>query len=160
MNDRVIGLRMWAGVFEIGLVIATVALLTMDMYLPGGLISPIGENGENGDIANARTAGFTVLVMAHLFQCFNSRSETTSVFKNLFVNPWLWGAVALSALLQVAVVNVPFLNLAFGTTPLTLDQWLICLAMASLVLVYSELRKLGVNLFVGALAHRQKAQAA
>ena len=93
MTDRVIGLRMWAGVFEIGLVIAIVALLTMDMYLPGGLIAPIGGTG---DIANARTAGFTVLVMAHLFQCFNARSETTSAFKNLFVNPWLWGAVALS----------------------------------------------------------------
>ena len=157
MTDRVIGLRMWAGVFEIGLVIAIVALLTMDMYLPGGLIAPIGGTG---DIANARTAGFTVLVMAHLFQCFNARSETTSAFKNLFVNPWLWGAVALSALLQVVVVNVPFLNLAFGTVPLSLDQWLACLAMASVVLVYSELRKLGVRVFVGALAHRQSGTAA
>ncbi len=139
MNERVIGLHMWAGVFEIGLVIAVVALLTMDMYLPGGLIAPIGGSGE---IANARSAGFTVLVMMHLFQCFNSRSETTSVFKNLFVNPWLWGAVAVSALLQVAVIHVPFLNLAFGTVPLTADQWLTCLAMASIVLIYSEFRKL------------------
>ena len=154
MNDRVIGLRMWAGVFEIGLVIAIVALLTMDMYLPGGLIAPMGGTG---DIANARTAGFTVLVIAHLFQCFNARSETASAFKNLFVNPWLWGAVALSALLQVAVVNVPFLNLAFGTVPLTLDQWLTCLAMASVVLIYSELRKLIAGRVVGALAHRQGA---
>ena len=72
-----------------------------------------------------------------------------SAFKNLFVNPWLWGAVALSAMLQVAVINVPFLNLAFGTVPLTLDQWLTCLGMASLVLAYSELRKLVVNMFVG-----------
>jgi P-type Ca2+ transporter type 2C len=158
MNERVIGLHMWAGVFEIGLVIAIVALLTMDMYLPGGLIAPVGENGESGqsgDIANARTAGFTVLVMAHLFQCFNARSETASAFKNLFVNPWLWGAVALSALLQVAVINVPFLNLAFGTVPLALDQWLTCLAMASLVLVYSELRKLVVKMFIRAPAHRR-----
>jgi P-type Ca2+ transporter type 2C len=154
MNERVIGLHMWAGVVEIGLVIAIVALLTMDMYLPGGLIEQIGGNG---DIATARTAGFSVLVMAHLFQCFNARSETTSAFNNLFVNPWLWGAVALSALLQIAVVNVPFLNLAFGTVPLTLDQWLSCLAMASVVLVYSELRKLAISMFVGALAHRRSA---
>ena len=156
MTDRVIGLRMWAGVFEIGLVIAIVALLTVDMYLPGGLFAQVGGTGE---IANARTAGFTVLVMAHLFQCFNARSETTSAFKNLFVNPWLWGAVALSALLQVAVVNVPFLNLAFGTVPLSLDQWWTCLAMASVVLVYSELRKLATRVVMSALAHRQKATA-
>ena len=157
MNERVIGLRMWAGVFEIGLVIAVVALLTMDMYLPGGLIAQLGGTG---DIANARTAGFTVLVMAHLFQCFNARSETSSAFKNLFVNPWLWGAVALSVMLQIAVVNVPFLNLAFGTVPLALDQWLTCLGMASLVLVYSEARKLVMRLVPGAVAHRQTATAA
>ncbi len=139
MNERVIGLHMWVGVFEIGLVIAVVTLLTMDMYLPGGLVAPIGGTGE---IANARTAGFTVLVMMHLFQCFNARSETTSAFSNLFANPWLWGAVAVSALLQIAVIHVPFLNVAFGTVPLTADQWINCLAMASIVLIYSEFRKL------------------
>ena len=139
INERVIDGRMWAGVFEIGLVIAIVALLTMDMYLPGGLIEPVGGTGE---IANARTACFTVLVMAHLLQCFNARSETTSAFKNLFSNPWIWAAVALSGLLQVAVVNLGFLNVAFGTAPLSIDQWLTCAAMASVVLWYSELRKL------------------
>ena len=59
-----------------------------------------------GDLANARTAGFTVLVLAQLFNCFNARSETASAFRNLFVNRWLWGAIALSVLLQVAVVQV------------------------------------------------------
>jgi magnesium-transporting ATPase (P-type) len=157
MNERVIGLHMWAGVLEIGLVIAIVALLTMDMYLPGGLIAPVGGTG---DIAHARTAGFTVLVIAHLFQCFNARSETTSAVKNLFANPWLWGAVALSALLQLAVVHVPILNLAFGTVPLTLNQWLTCLAMASVVLVYSELRKLVTRWVLGALANRRRVTAA
>jgi magnesium-transporting ATPase (P-type) len=72
----------------------------------------------------------------------NARSETTSAFAHLFVNPWLWGAIALSVLLQVAVVNLGFLNLAFGTVPLDFDQWLLCAAMASVVLWFSELRKL------------------
>ncbi len=111
-------------------------LLTIDLYLPGGLIE------GTHDLANARTAGFTVLVFAQLFNCFNARSETTSAFAHLFANPWLWGAIALSVLLQVAVVHLGFLNLAFGTVPLTLDQWLVCAAMASVVLWYSELRKL------------------
>lgn len=139
INDRVMDGRMWAGVFEIGAVISVATLLTMDIYLAGGLIE-----GE-GDLATARTAGFTVLVMAHLFNCFNARSETASVFNKPFTNPWLWGAVALSGLLQVAVVHVPVLNIAFGTAPLGVDQWLVCAGMASTVLVYSELRKLLVR---------------
>jgi P-type Ca2+ transporter type 2C len=136
LTERVIDARMWRGVLEIGLVVALAALLTMDIYLPGGLIE-----GQS-DLATARTAGFTVLVIAHLFNCFNARSETTSAFHHLFVNPWLWGALALSGVLQVAVVHVPFLNIAFGTVPLSLEQWMVCGAMGSSVLAYGELRKL------------------
>ena len=136
LSERVIDTRMWAGVIQIGAVMAVVTLLTTDLYLPGGLI----EGTYN--LANARTAGFTVLVFAQLFNCFNARSETASAFAHLFDNPWLWGAIALSVVLQVAVVHLGFLNLAFGTVPLQFDQWLLCAAMASVVLWYSELRKL------------------
>ena len=136
VNDRLIDTRMWASVIQTGVVIALVSLLTMDFYLPGGLIA------GTGDLTTARTAGFTVLVFTSLFTCFTARSDTTSAFANLFANPWLWSAIALSLLLQVAVVHVPFLNIAFGTAPLALDQWLVCAAMASVVLVYSELQKL------------------
>jgi P-type Ca2+ transporter type 2C len=83
-----------------------------------------------------------VLVFASLFQALNARSETTSAFARFFVNPWLWGAIAPSVLLQVAVVNPGFLKLAFGTAPLAFDQWLLCVAMASAVLWCSELAKL------------------
>jgi P-type Ca2+ transporter type 2C len=65
-----------------------------------------------------------------------------SAFNHLFVNPWLWGALAISIVLQVAVVHLGFLNLAFGTVPLSWDQWLVCLGMASVVLWFTELRKL------------------
>ncbi len=136
LSEPVIDARMWTDVMLTGLVIAVVTLLTIDIYLPGGLIE------GTHDLATARTAGFTVLVLTSMFTCFTARSDTTSAFAHLFANPWLWGAVALSVLLQVAVVNVAFLNLAFGTAPLTLRQWLVCTAMASAVLWFSELRKL------------------
>jgi P-type Ca2+ transporter type 2C len=135
-NDRLIDTRMWVNVMQAGLVIALATLLTIDGYLPGGLIE-----GDQ-DLVTARTAGFTVLVLTSLFTCLSARSDTASAFKGLFVNPWLWGAIALSALLQVAVVQLPFLNVAFSTAPLTLAQWLICAATASSVLWYSEIRKL------------------
>jgi len=135
LTDRVIDRPMWIGVIEIGAVMAAVTLLTIDLYLPGGLI----EGAYALD--NARTAGFTVLVFAQLFNCFNARSENMSAFRHLFVNAWLWGAIALSTLLQIAVVSFGTLNVAFGTVPLELKQWLVCAAMASVVLWYSEIRK-------------------
>ena len=45
-------------------------------------------------------------------------------------------------LLQVVVVNLDFLNFAFGTVPLELNQWLLCTAMASGMLWFIELHKL------------------
>ena len=83
-----------------------------------------------------------MVVFTSLFTCFTARSDTASAFAHLFANRWLWGAVALSLLLQVGVVPVPFLNIAFGTAPLALEQWLVCAAMASVVLIYSEGQKL------------------
>jgi P-type Ca2+ transporter type 2C len=85
LTDRVIDAQMWANVLEIGAVMAVVTLLTIDIYLPGGLIE--GTHNLN----QARTAGFTVLVFCQLFNCFNARSGTVSAFRHLFVNRWLWG---------------------------------------------------------------------
>jgi P-type Ca2+ transporter type 2C len=135
-GERVIDAAMWRGVVLTGLVMAAVTLLTIDLYLPGGLVE------GNHDLANARTAGFTVLVLAQLFNCLAARSDRTSAFVRPFVNRWLWGSIALAVLLQVAVVHLGWLNTAFGTVPLSLWQWGVCIAMASAVLWASELRKL------------------
>lgn len=85
---------------------------------------------------------FTTLVLAQLFNCFNARSDRVSAFHHLFTNAYLWGAVALSLLLQLAVVYVPVLNDAFDTSSLDAAQWLVCVGTASTVLWGDELRKL------------------
>lgn len=138
-HDGAIDGLMWRGVVVLGLVMALATLLTIDILLPGGLIE------GTSSLKEARTAGFTVLVFAQLFNSFNARSETVSAFKSLFANRWLWGAVALSALLQVAVVELPILNAAFNTVPLSPSHWLLCVAMASAVLWFAELRKIALR---------------
>jgi magnesium-transporting ATPase (P-type) len=90
----------------------------------------------------ARTAGFTTLVLAQLFNCFDARSEHASAFHRMFRNRLLWTAIAVSLLLQVAVVHPPLLNDAFHTAPLNAGQWVLCTALAGVVLWADELRKL------------------
>jgi magnesium-transporting ATPase (P-type) len=148
-GERVIDARMWSGVVQIGLVMAVATLLTIDVLLPGGLVE------GHADLATARTAGFTVLVIAQLFNCFNARSDSRSAFSHVFVNRWLWAAIAASLALQAAVVHLGFLNLAFGTLPLSIKQWLLCIAMASMVLWHSELRKWAVRVGQNAGAAKQ-----
>jgi len=143
-SRRIIDARMGLGVLEGGVVMAVLTLLTLDLFLSGGLIEPMDSWLGPGphSLELARTAAFTVLVLTQLFNCFNARSQTASAFRAAFSNRWLWAAVALSAALQVAVVHLPFLNLAFGTVPLSAGQWSVCVVMASGVLWFSEGRKL------------------
>ncbi len=135
-DDRIIDRHMWQRVGFIGLVMGAVTLLTIDMFLPGGLI----EGSDSLELA--RTVGFTTLVFAQLFNALNARSDTTSAFRGIFGNKWLWASIVLAALLQVAVVEVSFLQAAFGTVSLNLVHWAVATAMASVVLWAEELVKL------------------
>ncbi len=144
VSDRVIDRDMWVDIIYIGLVMAVVTLIGMDMHLSGGLFTDrsVQAIGHEAQIREARTMGFTILVFAQLFNALASRSSRKSAFQGLFGNPWLWGAIGISILLQLLVIYVPFLGEAFGTVPLQPQAWLECIALASLVLVASELRKL------------------
>ena len=139
LTDRVIDREMQLGLLFVGVVMAGITLFTIDLKLPGGLIE-----GTAG-LDEARTAGFTVLVLAQLFNSLSSRSERESAFRGFFGNARLFGAIALSLALQVLVVHAPFLNEAFGTVPLSAADWLRCAAIASCVLWLDELKKLFVR---------------
>ena len=143
LTDRVIDGRMWGDIIFIGVIMAVVTLVGMDMHLAGGLFADrsVAAIGHDAQMTEARTMGFTILVFAQMINALCSRSHDQSVFVGMFANKWLWGAIALSALLQVAVIYVPFLNTAFGTVPLSAGAWVECLGLAMVVLVASELRK-------------------
>lgn len=141
LGERIIDRRMVVNVITIGLVMAASTLATIDLRLPGGLFP------GSGDLEEARTMGFTVLVLAQLFNALNARSERASAFMGLAANRRLLGAIGLSLVLQVLVVHLDVLNAAFGTVPLSFGSWLLCAAMASATLWASEVLKL--------VAHRQ-----
>src|SRR5690606_16005276 len=127
-RQRLVDLPMWWGVGWIGVVMAIVTLAAFDLRMDGGLL------GGSGHVELARSMAFTTLVLAQLFNCLNARSGSISAFHRPFVNPLLWAAIAFSALLQVLVIEVPFLNDAFGTVPMSLEDWLVCILLASVVL--------------------------
>ena len=135
VGDRVIDRRMQGGIVIVGLTMALATLAMLDLRLPGGFFD------RPGDLETARTAAFTVLVLAQLFNTFAARSDTESAFGRFFLNRWLLWAVALSVVLQVCVVYLPMLNRAFGTVPLSANDWIVATVLASTVLWVTELRK-------------------
>jgi Ca2+-transporting ATPase len=134
-GEGVITARMWRGIFFVAAIMASATLFIFDISLPGGLV------GGSGTLRYAQTMAFTTLVLAQLFNVFNSRSDERSAFWNLFQNHWLWLAIGLSLLLQIAVIYVPFLQQAFSTVALNSRDWLRCTLAASSVLWLRELSK-------------------
>jgi P-type Ca2+ transporter type 2C len=138
-GSGVITRRMWGGIAFVGLIMAAGTLFVLDYALPGGLIE------GSGDLPYARTMAFTTLMLFQLFNVLNARSDEQSAFQGLLTNPWLWGAVLLSLILQLVVVYAPPLQPAFGTVALSFGDWLLCAAVASSVLWLREASKLFVR---------------
>ena len=143
LTDRIIDAHMWQRIIGVGLVMGLLALLIYDLTLPGGLVGGLeGFATPDSQFAVARTTVFTALVFMQLFNALNSRSDTGSAFTHMFSNAWLWGSVALVTVLQVLVVEVPFLKSAFGTAPLDWIHWAVAVGAGAAVLLYEEVVKL------------------
>lgn len=90
-----------------------------------------------------QTMVFTALVIGRMAVVSSVRSETDSLFKiGIFSNKPLIGAVLLTFALQMAVVYVPVLNSVFQTEPLSFSELVLTLAVASVVFVAVEIKKL------------------
>jgi Ca2+-transporting ATPase len=74
----------------------------------------------------SRTIAFTTLTFSQLLFVFLCRSEEVdSVQSNLLGNPWLIGAVGISALLQLGAIYIPQLNVVFNTAYMHAGDWYI-----------------------------------
>ncbi len=85
-----------------------------------------------GDVELARTMAFNTLVFFQLFYVFACRSESHTILEiGLLTNLYLVGAVCISAVLQLLVNYVPFLQAVFHVVPLNGLQWVAVLLISS-----------------------------
>jgi len=119
-----------------GLLLAAVTLLAFFLGM-----RMHGAEGEG--LKHAITVAFMTLAFVQVVHVFSSRSETRSAFDaRLFKNGWLWGAVALCVVLQLAAVYVPFLRAILHTVPLGAKDWGVVAGCALLPLAVVEVVKL------------------
>lgn len=141
-DDRIIDNHMWSRIIGVGLVMGIVSLVIYDLSLPGGLLSGLEHLAPAGEeFVVARTTVFTALVFMQLFNALNSRADTASAFDHLFTNKWLWLSFAAVIIGQILVVEVPFLQGAFGTTSLDLLHWAVAVGAGVVVLAFEEIVK-------------------
>jgi len=89
-----------------------------------------------------QTMVFTVLCLSQLGHVLAVRSESQSFFtQGVFSNKPLLGAVALTVVLQMAVIYMPALNPVFKTAPLTSGELGLTIALSSIVFFAVEAEK-------------------
>ncbi|MGY3090942.1 Ca2+-transporting ATPase [Hymenobacter sp. UYAg731] len=97
---------------------------------------------RDGD-AHWQTMTFTVLCFTQLGSALAIRSSRESLFTlGLFSNKPMLVAVALSAVLQLLIIYLPFFNKIFTTSPLSWGELGLAVAISSLVFWAVELQKL------------------
>ncbi|MGM5482265.1 MAG: calcium-translocating P-type ATPase, SERCA-type [Nanobdellota archaeon] len=127
------------GVFDILITGAVMSIGTIFIFKKS-LYSPAGSENYAWSMA------LTTLIIFQLFNVFNCKSETRSVFSNFYNNKWLILAVLGCMMMVLGVLYTP-LSTLFKVSPLGLADWgLIILVTLTIVLVM-ELKKLLVFLF-------------
>jgi len=93
-------------------------------------------------VEEARSLAFCAMVAFEWLMAFSARSDEHTVFYlGFFRNRILIGSISLAIILQIAVVYVPFLQVAFDTYPLSLRDWGIIILAAGAVFAFEETRK-------------------
>ena len=90
----------------------------------------------------ALTLAFTTFVLFQFFNVFNARSEHSTAFnKHFFSNGKLWLALTAVLGMQVLAVHWGPAQSIFDTVGITLDDWLLAIAVASSVMLLDEAYK-------------------
>jgi Ca2+-transporting ATPase len=131
-KENIFGRGMARDILWIGLLMGLVSLGVGYLYY----------RMDPSDSAVWRTMIFTTLTLAQMGNALATRSDRDTLWQiGLFSNRAMLGSVLLTLALQLAVIYVPFLNRAFSTTPLSLQELLVSLAFGSVVFIAVEFFK-------------------
>ncbi|MEG2353543.1 MAG: calcium-translocating P-type ATPase, PMCA-type [Clostridium sp.] len=105
---------------------ALIGICTVLSFLIGGYYGM--------SLESCRTIALGTLVMSQLLHVFECRSETKSLFEiNPFTNITLLCAVAISIMMLVSVIYIPFLSEIFHTVSLDFGQWMIVMFFSGII---------------------------
>jgi Ca2+-transporting ATPase len=127
-------------IIRIGIVFAILTILLMEFAY---------NNPNDTWRAHWKTIVFTTLCLAQLVHALAVRSDQRLLIEmNFFSNPFLLGAVVVTALLQLALLYIPPISDFFDTDPLSLAELGACLVVCALVLLWIEGEKLFIRWFL------------
>jgi len=147
-NRPLISKRMISRIFIAGIIMATGSLMVFWLSAPDIFHMTEEQN------SHAKTMAFCVLAFFQIWNVQNARSLDRSIFFNLpffkqhkfdrispSKNLPLLGVMFLALGLQVAAVQLPFMNYFMKTVPLSISNWLVVLAVTFSIVFIMEILK-------------------
>lgn len=128
-SENIFAGGLWQHALWVGLLMTALALTVQGWWIGAG-------------DAHWQSMTFTVLTLSQLAHLLAIRSEHDSLFtRGLRGNRPLMSAIALTFALQLCTLYVPWMQVVFRTSALTVPELLVCLAVASVVFLAVELEK-------------------
>ena len=118
-----------------------ISVITLASYIIGHCMEVGYFEMPRGVSDDGMTMAFLTMSMCEIFHSFNMRSQRKSVFTLHTHNKVLWGAMLGSLVLTTIVLEVPFVADMFGFTPVDLNEYLVALVLAFLVIPIVEIVK-------------------
>jgi magnesium-transporting ATPase (P-type) len=137
---------------KVGLVSIVMAIAGFAIYYHYGMpaIDVVDPDLHEIMIAQAQTAAFTTVILVHLCYLMTARSVTDSAFTfSPFSNRWLLAGIAITIVVQLAIVYHPVGNTILGTAPLPLDWWGLMILLALPGFFVIEIEKWATKRFRG-----------
>ncbi|WP_115700686.1 calcium-translocating P-type ATPase, PMCA-type [Legionella sainthelensi] len=126
-----------------------VRILVFGLTMMVGTLGVLYYAVNNYNEQTALTLAFTTFVLFQFFNVFNARVERGLTFgKGFFENRMLWLSLIAVVILQVLAVHWMPAQSIFGTSYLTLTQWLMAIGIASSILIFEEGRKAAIRWFL------------
>jgi Ca2+-transporting ATPase len=118
-------------------------LVFVGLVMAAGTLGVLAwANNSYGDVV-ARTMGITTFSLFRLFSSLETADEDESLFGgSILANRPLLVATGLSVLTILLATELGFLQRLLGTASLSIDQWVVCIAVPLSLIVVEEVRKL------------------
>ena len=140
-TENIVSVKMFIRILLNGLFISTIMLME---YLFGFIGASYSER---------RGVVFSLFVLFQLFNAFNSRElGANSIFSSLSKNKIMIYTFLLVFILHIFIVQVGYRW--FDISPMSLFTWIKCLAVASSIIIFSEVAKLMYRFFLKTIAFR------
>lgn len=119
---------------EIGWYGALISVVTIVAFGLGGRIYAV-EMSDRRIV----TISFLTLAFTQLWHVFNMRELTSGIFRNeVTENKYIWGALALSVMILLSAIYIPFISSVLSIEPPDLQGWALILGMSLVPLLAGQ----------------------